>query len=241
MAVREHSKRNPHFRLPPSPPLCQDFIEPVFSGQEGAVSAPDLRAAFANLDKDSTGFLDRPRFALALRGLRPSLELSPQLLRAAMDSFDINTSGNGNGSGVEPAGGSTIDYRQAKWTAKGRSVGTQEGSGARGERRSVRVLTSDTLNFRFAEVFDFINSVFFGCRALTYVHPRAFVIFCEEPKHPEVSPAVAVLRRQPLRPGGLDVFTQRDPQGAGFVCRVDLFDGLRELGVSGMLPKQART
>lgn len=71
-------------------------------------------------------------------------------------------------------------------------------------------------------------------------HSRAFTIFCEEPKHPDVSPAVALLRRLPLRPGGLDVFTRRDPLGSGFICRVDLFDGLRELGVMGTPPKQAR-
>lgn len=69
--------------------------------------------------------------------------------------------------------------------------------------------------------------------------PRAFTIFCEERGRPEVSPAVNLLARKPLRPGALDVFAGRDPMGTGFVCRVDLFDGLRELGVSGTPPQQA--
>lgn len=68
---------------------------------------------------------------------------------------------------------------------------------------------------------------------------RAFTIFCEERGRPEVSPAVNLLARKPLRPGALDVFARRDPMGTGFVCRVDLFDGLRELGVSGTPPQQA--
>lgn len=67
---------------------------------------------------------------------------------------------------------------------------------------------------------------------------RAFTIFCEERRHPEVSPAVALLRQKPMRPGARDVFARRDPLGTGFVCRVDLFDGLRELGVSGVPPAQ---
>lgn len=54
-----------------------------------------------------------------------------------------------------------------------------------------------------------------------------------------MSSAVNLLSRKPLRPGALDVFAQRDPMGSGFVCRVDLFDGLRELGVSGTPPQQA--
>lgn len=54
-----------------------------------------------------------------------------------------------------------------------------------------------------------------------------------------MSPAVNLLARKPLRPGALDVFARRDPLGTGFVCRVDLFDSLRELGVSGTPPQQA--
>lgn len=69
--------------------------------------------------------------------------------------------------------------------------------------------------------------------------PRAFTIFCEERRRPDVSPAVNLLARKPLRPGALDIFARRDPMGTGFVCRVDLFDGLRELGVSGTPPQQA--
>lgn len=52
-------------------------------------------------------------------------------------------------------------------------------------------------------------------------------------------PALNLLARKPLRPGALDVFARRDPMGTGFVCRVDLFDSLRELGVSGVPPQQA--
>ncbi|CAM9630579.1 unnamed protein product, partial [Ectocarpus sp. 4 AP-2014] len=68
----------------------------------------------------------------------------------------------------------------------------------------------------------------------------AFTIFCEERRHPEVSPAVALLGRKPLHPAALDVFARRDPLGTGFVCRVDLFDGLKELGIAGTPPKQLR-
>ncbi|CAM9771974.1 unnamed protein product, partial [Ectocarpus sp. 6 AP-2014] len=67
-----------------------------------------------------------------------------------------------------------------------------------------------------------------------------FTIFCEERRHPEVSPAVSLLGQKPLHPGALDVFARRDPLGTGFVCRVDLFDGLRELGIAGTPPKQLR-
>lgn len=69
---------------------------------------------------------------------------------------------------------------------------------------------------------------------------RAFAIFCEDRRQPDVAPAVTLLRTKPLRPGALDVFARRDPLGTGFVCRVDLFDGLRELGISGTPPNQAR-
>lgn len=69
---------------------------------------------------------------------------------------------------------------------------------------------------------------------------RAFTIFCEDRQRPEVSSALTVLRSKVLRPGALDVFSRRDSLGTGFVCRVDLFDGLRELGISGTPPTQAR-
>ncbi|CAM9773902.1 unnamed protein product [Scytosiphon promiscuus] len=175
----EGAVQSSHPHLVASPLLTvigQDAIESAYCRFEGTCAPPDLRAAFAKLDKASTGFLDRPRFALALRGVRPSLELSPEVLRAAMDNFDDAIAG-GRGNGGGDGGGSRIDY-------------------------------------------------------------RAFTIFCEEGRHPEVSPAVALLRRKPLRPGGLDVFARRDALGTGFVCRVDLFDGLRELGVSGVPPTQ---
>lgn len=68
--------------------------------------------------------------------------------------------------------------------------------------------------------------------------PRAFAIFCEQRRHPDVSPAVMLLRTKMLNPGAFDIFARRDPLGKGFVCRVDLFDGLRELGVSGTPPAQ---
>lgn len=73
------------------------------------------------------------------------------------------------------------------------------------------------------------------------MYNRAFAIFCENRRQPDVAPAVNLLRVKPLHPGALDVFARRDPLGTGFVCRVDLFDGLRELGVSGTPPKQAST
>lgn len=63
--------------------------------------------AFAKLDRASAGFLDRPRFALALRGIQPAVELSPALLRVAMDYFDTRENDPhsvGEGSGK-------IDYR----------------------------------------------------------------------------------------------------------------------------------
>ena len=84
---------------------------------EGTCSPPDTRAAFAKLDKDSTGFLDRQHFALALRGLRPSLELPPPILLAAMDFFDTDDNAEA-GKGEQPQRGSggrrgsgRIDYR----------------------------------------------------------------------------------------------------------------------------------
>eukprot|EP00752_Nemacystus_decipiens_P007715 g6898.t1 len=135
----------------------EDFIDSALDGVGGGTSpTPDFRAAFAKLDKDSTGFLDRARFALALRSLRPSLGLPPELLRAAMDSFEVSGERGGDNVAVN---GSTIDY-------------------------------------------------------------RAFTIFCEERRSPEVSPAVNLLARKPLHPGALDVFARRDPMGTGFVCRL---------------------
>lgn len=88
----------------------QDAIEYAYGRCEGTCSPPDLCAAFAKLDKASTGFLDRARFALALRGVRPSLELSPELLRVAMDSFDDAIAGERDGAGEEGASSRT-DYR----------------------------------------------------------------------------------------------------------------------------------
>lgn len=67
---------------------------------------------------------------------------------------------------------------------------------------------------------------------------RSFAIFCEERRRPDVSPAVNMLRTIILQPGSLDIFARRDPLGNGSVSRVDLFDGLRELGVSGTPPAQ---
>lgn len=92
----------------------QDFIESVFERFEGVCSPPNVCAACAKLDKASTGYLDRPRFALALRGLRPSLELPPPLLRAAIDYFDdTDTSEVGRKSPRGSAEGESgrIDYR----------------------------------------------------------------------------------------------------------------------------------
>ena len=43
-----------------------------------------------------------------------------------------------------------------------------------------------------------------------------------------------------LHPGAIDIFARRDPLGKGSICRVDLFDGLRELGITGTPPLQAR-
>lgn len=151
-----------------------------------------------------------------------------------MDKFDTNTSGSGSGRGSEVGGGSTIDYRRVTWERSASRYARQLG----GEGKSARVLTTDGVLFRFDRAFDCIISV--SSSPSTYIRPRAFTIFCEESRHPEVSPTVALLRRLELRPGGLDVFTRRDPLGTGFICRVDLFDGLRELGVSGTPPKQAR-
>lgn len=97
----------------------QDFIDEAFERFEGACALPDILAAFTKLDKESNGFLDRPRFALALRSLRPSLELPPSLLRTAMNLFDTDdgeTGGDGRGSmkGVGRGGSGRIDYRQVK-------------------------------------------------------------------------------------------------------------------------------
>lgn len=67
---------------------------------------------------------------------------------------------------------------------------------------------------------------------------RAFTIFCEERQRPQVSPAITLLRTTMLHPSAMDVLMQRDPSGTGFVCRIDLFEGLRELGISGTPPSQ---
>lgn len=96
---------------------CQDFIDSALAKFEGTSAPPDARAALAKLDKDSTGFLDRQRFALAMRGLRPSLELPPPLLLAAMDFFDTHDEAEGVKGGRQPRGSGgrkgsgRIDYR----------------------------------------------------------------------------------------------------------------------------------
>lgn len=105
--------------------IGQDYVESVFGRLEGTCPPPDLRASFAKLDKESTGLLDRPRFALALRGLRPSMELSPELLRAAMEYFEDSTAVRGGRVGG--GGTSRIDYRRvARIEAKDQGVGTRQ-------------------------------------------------------------------------------------------------------------------
>lgn len=96
----------------------KDFIDAAFERFEGVCSLPDIRAAFAKLDRVSSGVLDRQRFALALRGLRPSLELPPPLLYTAMEYFDTEDGGDGikaskaGGSRrSDGGGGGKIDYR----------------------------------------------------------------------------------------------------------------------------------
>lgn len=83
-----------------------------------------MRAAFAKLDRVSTGLLDRQRFALALRGLRPSLELPPPLLYTAMEYFDSDSGGEGVKTSIaggsrrrEVGSGGRIDYRYVASTA----------------------------------------------------------------------------------------------------------------------------
>ncbi|CAM9771908.1 unnamed protein product, partial [Ectocarpus sp. 6 AP-2014] len=88
----------------------EDYVESIFGRLEGTCPPPNLRASFAKLDKESTGLLDRPRFALALRNLRPSLELSPELLRAAMEYFEDSTAVRGGRVGGGQTSG--IDYRR---------------------------------------------------------------------------------------------------------------------------------
>ena len=98
--------------------MRQDFIDSALAKFEGTSSPPDTCAALAKLDRDSTGFLDRQRFALAMRGLRPSLELPPPFLLAAMEAFDMDDKTEG-GKGKQPRGSEgrrgsgRIDYRCA--------------------------------------------------------------------------------------------------------------------------------
>lgn len=102
----------------------KDFIDAAFERFEGACSLPDMRAAFAKLDRVSTGLLDRQRFALALRGLRPSLELPPPLLYTAMEYFDSDSGSKGVKTSItgvsrrrEGGSGGRIDYRYVASTA----------------------------------------------------------------------------------------------------------------------------
>ncbi|CAM9344057.1 unnamed protein product, partial [Phaeothamnion confervicola] len=79
---------------------AEDAIATCYNRVEGARALPDLRPAFATLDREGSGFVDRPRFALALRR-HPDLRLPPAALAAAMAAFDASGAGDG----------SLIDYR----------------------------------------------------------------------------------------------------------------------------------
>lgn len=116
--------KNENKKLPKNPKHTrQDFIDSAWAKFEGTCPPPDTVAAFVKLDRDSTGFLDRQRFALALRDLRPSLELPPPLLLAAMEFFDTVDGGEGMGTGGGQLGrgggrgrNGRIDYRYVSGT-----------------------------------------------------------------------------------------------------------------------------
>lgn len=126
----------------------QDVVDASMERFEGASRPPDFRTAFAKLDKDSLGLLDRPRFALALRSLRPSFELTPSVLRATMDFFEVgHTTDASAAENVDSVRTNGIDYRRVKrGVPSGRSGATmvsRVGHGVSRGRSQVLELSSE--------------------------------------------------------------------------------------------------